>query len=211
MEIIELLKEGESIQERLSTGERSKGITKISVKFKEMMQKVNVNGVLKILTNEISNGLLPLTEETLFQLEIKHPDNRDAPEDVLLSGLINEIHPIRRIAEKVVMNMFKKDVMNDAGSLQVCAGQEAGAEAAIHAMYDIYNDEHSEAVLLVDAENAFNSINRNIMLHIISVVCPTKFNLCTKLLSVSCPPICNRWERDIIKRRDYSRNIRTGG
>ena len=23
-------------------------------------------------------------------------------------------------------------------------------------MYDIYNDEHSEAVLLVDAENAFN-------------------------------------------------------
>ena len=57
MEIIELLKEGESIQERLSTGERSKDITKISVKFKEMMQKVNVNGVLKILTNEISNGL----------------------------------------------------------------------------------------------------------------------------------------------------------
>ena len=46
--------------------------------------------------------------------------------------------------------------MNAAGSLQVCAGQEAGTEAAIRAMYDIYNDEHSEAVLLVDAENTFN-------------------------------------------------------
>ena len=39
-------------------------------------------------------------------------------------------------------------------------------------MYDIYKDEHSEAVLLVDAENAFNSINRNVMIHNISVVCP---------------------------------------
>ena len=34
-------------------------------------------------------------------------------------------------------------------------------------------DEHPEAVLLVDAENAFSSINRNVMLHNISVVCPT--------------------------------------
>ena len=39
-------------------------------------------------------------------------------------------------------------------------------------MHDIYNDEHSEAVLVVDAENAFNSINRNVMIHNVSVVCP---------------------------------------
>ena len=79
---------------------------------------------------------------------------------------------LRRIAGKVVMKILKKDVIHAAGSVQVCAGQEAGAEASIHAMYDIYNDKHSEAVLLVDAENAFNSINRKIMVHNISVVCP---------------------------------------
>ena len=62
--------------------------------------------------------------------------------------------------------------MYAAGSLQVCTGQEAGTEAAIRAMYDICNDEHSEAVLLVDAENAFNSINRNVMIHDTFVVCP---------------------------------------
>ena len=62
--------------------------------------------------------------------------------------------------------------MYAAGSLQVCTGQEAGTEAAIRAMYDICNDEHSEAVLLVDAENAFNSINRNVMINDTSVVCP---------------------------------------
>ena len=39
-------------------------------------------------------------------------------------------------------------------------------------MYDICNDKHSEAVLLVDAENAFHSIIRNVMIHDTSVVCP---------------------------------------
>ena len=58
------------------------------------MQKGNVNGALKLLTNEMSNGILPLTEETLSQLEIKHPDNRDASADVLLNGPVKEIHPI---------------------------------------------------------------------------------------------------------------------
>ena len=42
---------------------------------------------------------------------------------------------------------------------QLIAGQEAGAEAAIHAMQDIFANEDTEAVLLIDAENAFNSIN----------------------------------------------------
>lgn len=32
------------------------------------------------------------------------------------------------------MNILKKDVMHTVGSLQDCAGQEAGAEAAVRAM-----------------------------------------------------------------------------
>ena len=92
--IIELLNEGESIQERLPTGERSKDIAKISVKFNELMQKGNTNGALKLLTNEVSNGIIPLTEETLSQFEIKYSDNRDASRDVLLNGPIKEIYPI---------------------------------------------------------------------------------------------------------------------
>ena len=62
-----------------------------------------------------------------------------------------------------VWEVINKDVLNTARSQQVCTGQEAGAEATIRAMYGIYNHEHSKAVLLVDAENAFNSINRNVM------------------------------------------------
>ena len=62
--IIELLNEGKLTQERSPTGERSKDIAKISVTFKELMQKDNINGLLKLLTNKISNGILPLTKET---------------------------------------------------------------------------------------------------------------------------------------------------
>ena len=55
--IIKLLNEGQSIQERLPTGETPKDIAKISVNFKELMQKVNVNGALKLLTNEMISYL----------------------------------------------------------------------------------------------------------------------------------------------------------
>ena len=70
------------------------------------------------------------------------------------------------------MMINKQDVMKAASLLQVCAGQEADAEAAIHAVHDIFKDHATEAVLLIDAENAFNAINRKAMLHNISVICP---------------------------------------
>ena len=70
------------------------------------------------------------------------------------------------------MYIAKKDVKDAAGSLQVCAGQKAGSEAAIHAIYDVYQQDETDAVLLVDADNAFNSINKKAMLHNISLTCP---------------------------------------
>ena len=62
------------------------------------------------------------------------------------------------------MYRAKKDVKVAEGSLQVCAGQEAGSAAAINAIYDIYEQDETKAVLLVDACNAFNFINHKAML-----------------------------------------------
>ena len=39
-------------------------------------------------------------------------------------------------------------------------------------MRDIFANEDTEAVLLIDAENAFNSINRKVMLHNLNFICP---------------------------------------
>lgn len=92
-----------------------------------------------------------------------------------------EIYEIlRRIASKVVMYIARLDVMHSAGSLQtVCASQTAGCEASIHAMNNIYKENDVEAVILVAASNAFNSINREGFLHnVVSNNC----NLHTQLL-----------------------------
>ena len=62
---------------------------------------------------------------------------------------------LRRIAGKAVMILLKKDVCKAAGSLQLCGGQVAGSEAAIHAMHDVFNDDDTEGILLIDAENVF--------------------------------------------------------
>ena len=78
----------------------------------------------------------------------------------------------RRIIAKAFLRILKKDVEEAAGPLQLCAGQDGGCEAAVHAMKLIFQDQDTEAALLVDATNAFNSINRQSALHNINVLCP---------------------------------------
>ena len=79
---------------------------------------------------------------------------------------------LRRIVGKAVLVVVGPDVQSAAGSLQLCAGQTCGIEAAVHAMRDIFQQDSSEAVLLVDAKNAFNTLNRQVALRNISVLCP---------------------------------------
>ena len=269
--LLELLAEGTTIQDRITSSNRKSDISAISKKFKLLMQKGDVNAALKLLTNNMNNGILPLNDDTLILLEEKHPEASEVQTGILLDQPPERIHPIvydaidedlifnvasltkggsgpsgmdaegwrrilcssmfgttngdlrkalaemikrlcieelpcdsnnttsveafiacrmiplnknpglrpigvgevlRRIAGKAIMRISKNDVMRSVGPLQLCAGQEAGAEAAIHAMHDIFNDNETEAVLLIDAENAFNSINRKAMIHNISILCP---------------------------------------
>ena len=79
---------------------------------------------------------------------------------------------IRRIIGKCVVNIAKGDVVEASGSLQLCAGQKAGSEAAIHAMHTVFEADDTDAALLIDASNAFNALNRATALHNIRVLCP---------------------------------------
>ena len=58
------------------------------------------------------------------------------------------------------------------GALQLCAGHESGCEAAVHALKSIYNSTETDAILTVDATNAFNSLNREVALRNVMQVCP---------------------------------------
>ena len=61
-----------------------------------------------------------------------------------------------RIIGKALVYAIKPDILQSAGSLQLCAGQPSGCEAAVHSM----------------ADNAFNSMNPAALLHNVRYICP---------------------------------------
>ena len=83
---------------------------------------------------------------------------------------IGEIH--RRTVTKAILILLKQDILDATGPIQVCVGQESGCEAVIHVMRQIFAGEETEGGLLVDATNAFDSINQQAALHNISIMCP---------------------------------------
>jgi len=99
------------------------------------------------------------------------------------------------------MSVVKQDIVNSSCKVQMCSGQSSGSEAAIHAMRDLFEEEESETVLLVDAANAFNSIDRNAFLHNINILS----NVCEVLLQNPIPVICYWWVRAHFKRGNDSR------
>ena len=67
------------------------------------------------------------------------------------------------------MGIVKKDVLLSAGPLQLCAGTPSGCEAAMHTMIELFDEPDIPGVLLVDATNVSNSLNRKGALHNVDV------------------------------------------
>ena len=79
----------------------------------------------------------------------------------------------RRIMSKAVAAVLRTDVLEVVGSDQLCAGQKGGCEAAVHALRQAFQSSSANAILLVDAKNAFNSVNRQVALRNILHLCPS--------------------------------------
>ena len=77
----------------------------------------------------------------------------------------------RCIIGRAILTTIRDDIQEVAGPLQLCAGQEAGCEAVVHAVRQMF--ESAEAVILVDASNAFNSLNRENALRNVQHLCPS--------------------------------------
>ena len=251
----------------MKISKKGMNIEKITLKFKNMMSKGNVNEALKLLTENMSNGILPLNDKTLKMLKQKQPEGNEPLQNVLMQGSTRPVNLIvsedmdeslilkaaiitkdgsgpsgldadgwkkiltsrsfgtassdlrktfalfikrlyleeiknaeslesfiacrlipldkwpglrpngigevlGRIARKAVTILLKKDLLQAAGLLQLCGGKVARSAAAIHAMHDVFNDDNTEGILLIDAENAFNSINRKALFHNLKFICP---------------------------------------
>ena len=69
---------------------------------------------------------------------------------------------LRRIVGKVVCSVCRLDIEEVVGVSQLCAGTKAGIEGAVHVLNELFEVGKSDGwgVLLIDAANAFNSLNR---------------------------------------------------
>ena len=127
-----------------------------------------------VLRNEIATLAKKLATENLDPTAIEsYNANRLIPLDkcprICPIG-VGEI--LRRIIGKSISWTLKKDIQEAVGPLQTCSGLNSGGEAAIHAMKEIFDEEETDGVILVDASNAFNNMNRLVALHNIRVICP---------------------------------------
>ena len=121
-------------------------------------------------------GFLPLFNNRLISLD-KTPSMHPIG--------ISEV--LRRVVCKSILPILKKDIMQAAGATQVCAGQSAGGEATIHTPCQIFEVMGTDDILLVDADNAFNCLNRAVALHNIQYTCPL---LSTTIINLYLAPAC---------------------
>ena len=79
---------------------------------------------------------------------------------------------VRRIVGKAAIRVISKDLRRVAGSDQLCVGQRAGIESAIHELRTSFASSREHALLQIDASNAFNTLNRCLALQNIDMICP---------------------------------------
>ena len=260
-----LLSQGSTIQRRLTKSVQKQRVD-VARTFANLMFEGKVTAAVRMICDQESKGLLPLSDETLTQLKAKHPAPAGIADDTLLHGPIMEVddtyfsgingdlifraakftngaagpsqtdadffkfilthknfkdegkdlrdeiarfarlvatkhfspqfldayvncrlipldkcpgvrpigigETLKRIVGKALSWVLKTDIQETAGPLQVCTGLKSGGEAAIHFMREEFKLDTSEAVIMVDASNAFNAVNRGALLHNIQILCP---------------------------------------
>ena len=70
------------------------------------------------------------------------------------------------------MRVCKADLITAVCPSQLCAGLNAGCEAAFHSVKHLFDDPDTQGILFIDASNAFNNLNRSVTLHNLPKVCP---------------------------------------
>ena len=84
---------------------------------------------------------------------------------------------LRRISGKLVVRTLKLDIQQSGGLIQTCTGLDSGLEATIHSATEAF--ENGEAILLVDADNAFNNLNRKVTISNMQYQCPAFYQYLT--------------------------------
>ena len=133
----------------------SSGIDAVGIR-RMVTLSVKLCDALALLTRKLCTQYVdPVSVEGLMTCRLITLDKGDGSVRPIGVGEV-----FRRIIAKCVIQITKPDILDATGSLQVSAGQQSGSEAAVHAMNSMFRADETDVVLLIDATNAFNTLNR---------------------------------------------------
>ena len=71
----------------------------------------------------------------------------------------------RRICAKAVLVITRPDIKLASANANLCGGQEAAVPAIFHAITELFEGDECDAVLLADANQGYQRLNRKVALH----------------------------------------------
>lgn len=89
----DLMRESRTIQSKIPKPNSLNTPEQCAKNFAKLMLQGKIHAALRLLDDKMSGGVLDLTDETLQELRLKHPNPVDADESVLLKGEIPFIDP----------------------------------------------------------------------------------------------------------------------
>ena len=110
---------------------------------------------------------------------------------------------IRRIIGRNILRCIGNDLKILGQKRQLCLGQKCGIELPIHSLCETFELPETEGLLLIDAKNAFNSLNRDLALKNIQKTCPSIITALRNSWYTFKP--LREWENSLVARRNYSR------
>ena len=78
----------------------------------------------------------------------------------------------RRICAKAVLVITRPDIKEASANANLCGGQEAAVQAIFHAVTELFEGDECDAVLLADANQGYQRLNRKVALHNLNIICP---------------------------------------
>ena len=115
-----LVREGQLIQRRLTSSRRADPLNKAKV-FANLVMAGQIHSALRYLNDDDDEGVLPLNDDVIRQLKVKHPEAQKAPLGILL------FRPIEKVPD-VIYQQINAEMTRDAALRTRGSGGPSGID-----------------------------------------------------------------------------------
>ena len=109
-----LLNETRTIQKRLPQQQKPQSTEEKAKIFDKLVLEGKVNAAFRLLDDDTSNGVLPLSADVIRTLRQKHPDAKPSIDTMMLHGPFNHVNEI--IFDGINADLVRKCAIRTKGS-----------------------------------------------------------------------------------------------